>query len=90
MWREVVWAWPRRRATATASSRTAADSCVRHCLAAATGVGMKVGGGVVVWRNGDVVFVQKEQKKNNLMVKLCNKLIYTGIDDVVIKDIDSL
>lgn len=32
----------------------------------------------------------KRAKKNKLMVKLCNKLIYTGIDDVVIKDIDSL
>lgn len=28
--REVVWAWPRRRATETASSRARAASAVRH------------------------------------------------------------
>jgi len=39
-WSDVVWAWPRRRATETASSRARAASGVRHWRAAATGVGM--------------------------------------------------
>lgn len=39
-WREVVCAWPRRRATATASSSARAASSVKHCLAALTGVGI--------------------------------------------------
>lgn len=37
---EVVWAWPRRRATDTASWSAFAASAVRHCIATATGVGI--------------------------------------------------
>lgn len=39
-WREVVWAWARRRAEATAASRAGTAAGERHCLAAATGVGI--------------------------------------------------
>ena len=39
---DVVWAWPRRRATVTASSRAFAASGVRHCRATPTGVGIFV------------------------------------------------
>lgn len=39
-WREVVWLWLRRLATATASSSARAASEVKHCLAALTGVGI--------------------------------------------------
>lgn len=39
-WSDVVWAWARRRATATASSSAWAASCVKHCLAVLTGVGI--------------------------------------------------
>lgn len=42
-WREVVWAWPRRRATVTASSSVQAASGVKHCLAVLTGVGIVAG-----------------------------------------------
>lgn len=39
-WREVVWQWFLRRATATASSKARAASSVKHCLATLTGVGI--------------------------------------------------
>ncbi len=39
-WREVVWAWARRREEATAASRAGTAAGERHCLAAATGVGI--------------------------------------------------
>ncbi|WVY90418.1 hypothetical protein V8G54_035932 [Vigna mungo] len=39
-WSEVVCAWQRRRATATASSSARAASSVKHCLAMLTGVGI--------------------------------------------------
>lgn len=40
VWREVVCAWLRRRATVTASSRARAASSVRNCRAELTGVGI--------------------------------------------------
>jgi hypothetical protein len=40
-WREVVWAWERRRAVDRAASRAVEASGVRQARAAVTGVGMR-------------------------------------------------
>ena len=68
-WRDVVCAWLRLRATATASSKARAASSVKHCLAALTGVGIA----------GELIKYMKPKKKKNKKEKALYVCVYIYI-----------